>query len=125
MKIIKLCVIVLIIGALVLSAYVLVARFLKDREKALGFTQPLPLVLDQRNLPRTESKTYTAEELEKARREGKPLPGMAQQPYRPPTGTVPSDDATQRSLRTLEEINRINQLNQRLIEQNQRMQNQR
>lgn len=67
--------------------------------------------------PTTTTHTYTQKELEEARKSGKMAPGMPQ-PY---TSTnAAGDAAVQRSMRTLEEINRINEMNRRMTEQQQR-----
>lgn len=65
---------------------------------------------------------YNADELAKARREGRELPATA--PSTPPPQPMGMDETVQRNLRTLDEINRVNQMNQRLMEQNERMRKQ-
>lgn len=113
-------IIVAAVAVVVAAAYLLTAKFLSDRQSGLatGSTRRAA----ERRLPRKEVRTYTAEELERARKEGKRLPGM---PAAAPAAVNAGEAAVQRSLRTIEEINRINQLNQRLMEQQQRTQNQR
>ncbi len=101
------------------SVYFVMKSFIQDREELL-FRDDLPL----RQTPdtpvnRNETKTYTAEELEELRKQGKSPVG-----YQPPTqhqAIQANEAAVQRSLKTLEEINRINQMNQQLMEQQQRM----
>ena len=108
----------------VAGSYFVVAKFLQDRQNAAAFDDRDPRrrldPLDRRPGagPNREVRTYTAEELEKARREGKLPKGV---PAPPPVANPAANDAAiQRTLRTLEEINRINQMNQRLLEQQQR-----
>jgi hypothetical protein len=112
----------LIAGSLVGGAYLLVKRFQRDRQEALGFRPA-----DDRHPFETgttsdgkTTHTYTTEELEEARRTGK-LPKSAD-PKGVSSAEAANQAAVQRSLKTIEEINRINAMNQRLIEQQQRIQ---
>ena len=112
--------IVLLIG--IAGSYVLFKKFLEDRQRVSGFSsrklrRPSPPKSGQ-----PEVRTYTAEEIEKLRKEGRVPPGMNPVPGVPQTNTT---DQVQKTLRTIEEINRINEMNRRVMEQNQRMQNQR
>jgi hypothetical protein len=70
----------------------------------------------------TQSKTYTGEELEQARKSGKLPAGaaVASQAAQPNN----SDAQIQRTLKTIEEINRINEMNRRMMEEQQRIQRQ-
>ena len=110
-------------GGLVLvlvTGYFLLARFLHDRETALGFDRMRP----EFNRAGKNQRTYTAKELEDAQKKGLlPKNQPFTQPYQPPN-TTNNDAAVQRSLRTIEEINRINEMNRRLQEEQQRMQKQ-
>jgi hypothetical protein len=99
----------------------LTKKLQRDREAAMSYTPPAPVTRETR--PVRETHTYTAEELAEARKTGRPLPG-ARQPSMPPSAVNPGNDAVQRSLRTLDEINRINEMNRRLQEQQQRTQQQ-
>jgi len=114
-------VLILVGGAMILGGYFLFAKFVRDRESAMNYT-PQKRIFRRPSTTAPQVKTYTAEDLEKARKNGTLPPGMPQPGMVPPTIGI---DAVQRSLKTVQEINRINQMNQRLMEQNRRMQNQR
>lgn len=105
--------------AITSTAYFTMKTFLEDREGLL-LQDETPLRPQNEAQPnRNETKTYTAEELEEMRKQGKLPVG-----YQPPTQNQmiqANEAAVQRSLKTLEEINRINQMNQQLMEQQQRM----
>ncbi|MFN0118093.1 MAG: hypothetical protein ACKVQC_07380 [Elusimicrobiota bacterium] len=109
--------------SLTIGSYFLFKKILKDRQLAAQFNMPI-----SRNIPINGNRqvtTYTAEDLEKMRKEGKLPQNAVPQPYIPPNNYQSQNDAAvQRSLRTLEEINRTNELNQRLMEQQRQMQNQ-
>jgi len=101
------------------GVYIGFQKFLKDRQGTANFTPPKTTI--RRQTPQgTQVQRYTPEELEKARKEGTLPPGLKQ----PPPPTNHANDAVQRSLKTIQEINRINEMNRRLMEQQQRMQNQ-
>ncbi len=111
-----------IASALTLTAgYFLFAKFLDDRARAQGFNRPMVRSPQALHDGRQE-KVYTAEEIEEARRKGQ-LPPTATAPNIPQPNAA-HNAAVQRSLRTLEEINRLNEMNRRLQEQQQRMQKQ-
>ncbi len=108
------------LSLLVGASYLLVKKILIDRRRALSYTP----YSQAQHVTRTvnngkETRTYTKEELEEARKKGQ-TPVGAKQPYLPSAATTAADAAVQRSLRTLEEINRINEMNRRLQEQQQR-----
>lgn len=107
-----------LLAGLTAGSYFLYKKFLEDRQNVAGYTERMPSRSPLSQTPRSETRTYTAEELEKARKEGKMLGGAPYIPPQPPNANA--DAAIQRTLRTLEEINRINQMNQRLMEQQQR-----
>jgi LPS O-antigen subunit length determinant protein (WzzB/FepE family) len=109
-----------VIGLGLISAgFVLLNKFEKDRMSAMNF-EPQKMT-PRPNLPSNQpvTRTYTKEEIEEARKSGKPLPGLPKNQVMPNTT---GEDAVQRSLRTLDEINRINEMNRRLLEQQQRQQ---
>lgn len=105
------------------GSYLLLDRFLRDRQAVLTrHSLPPRPVYDRPNVQNgRQVKTYSAKELEEARQKGR-LPSGSQQNL-PSQSNLAQQDAVQRSLRTLDEINRINQMNQRLLEQQQRIQN--
>ena len=105
---------------LIFGSYMFLKKFLSDRQRVSGFSTRPNRVRHTVKGPNQNSKTYTPEELEKARENGTLPPGMKQMPL-PPT-QLPTDHI-QRSMRTLDEINRINRMNQQLMEQQQRMNN--
>lgn len=115
-----------ILGLCTWGSYGVTKKFLMDRVR-LSVTSLRGTAIKRQTLPtpnqpsRTE-RTYTQKELEEARKKGK-LPPEMRQPYMPPANTA-ANDAVQRSLRTIEEINRINEMNQRLMDQQRRLQNQ-
>lgn len=98
-----------------LGAYALLAKFLGDRQTAMSDTRRPT----REQIARRELRRRGAVDAAQAQR-----PGAAGQPVQ----RSPADAgqaAIQRQLRTLEEINRVNEMNRRLMEQQQRMQNQR
>jgi len=108
---------ILIIGVFlvlcVTGGYYLMAKFFKDREKILNnegrYRKPTL------RGPEQTIKTYTPEELEQAQKNGL---------VHPPSNPIPQGQAdVLRSLNTIEEINRINAMNQRLMEEQRRIQN--
>ena len=109
-----------VLGAsFVTGGYWLVHKFLTDRDKIL-LSAFRPRVTATPKAGERETKRYTQKELEEARKKGELPPGLRNPPYQPP---VQSQDAVQRSLRTVEEINRINEMNRRMMEQQQRIPN--
>lgn len=115
----RITVITLIMVTLTTAAYVLAKKFFHDRTQALLGNQP-PITRKFINNSGTTTRTYTQKEIDEARKKGTP-PVDIKQPYMPPTQT--GDEAVQRSLKTIEEINKINEMNQRLIDQQRRLQN--
>ena len=105
--------------AVISAAYFLGRKFLRDRESAMNFEPRVVRQIQRQVGPQTTTRTYTAQELEEARKKGK-LPTGMNQAYTPPNAS--GDAAVQRSLKTLDEINRINEMNRRLTEQQQRNQ---
>lgn len=109
-------------GAAVLwGSYLLTAKFLKDRNRTLSYVPPAQM---GRRTPSSQGpvrKVYTQKELEAARKRGE-MPRPMAQPYIPPAQN-PNDAAIQRTMRTLEEINKVNEMNQKLMDQQRRMQN--
>lgn len=105
---------------LVWGSYLLVGRFLSDRSATALYDEPRPPA-PRRQAPVTTE--YTLDDLEAARKKGELPRGMVPpaQPVPPPHTS--GHEAIQRSLRTVEEINRINEMNRRLMEQQQRMNN--
>ncbi len=99
------------------GVYFLIRKYNRDVRNAMNFEPPVQRVISQTG-PQTTTRTYTEKDLEEARKKGKLPPGAL--PSNP--ATAAGDAAVQRSLRTLEEINRINETNRRLIEQQQRQQ---
>jgi hypothetical protein len=119
-----LLVVILVLTGLTAGGYFLTKRFIAERQALL-----MPMTRAQRpggfvspRRPVTQTRTYTREEIEKARKEGKSLPGLTQ-PGAVPAANTAGEAAVQRSLRTLDEINKINQLNQGLLVQKQRIKN--
>lgn len=111
----------LVLGILAGGSFWLVSKVRRDRLSVMNYA-PMNHTVVRRETQTPNGrdvKTYTAEELEKARKEGKLPKGMQQ--IQPPSAAQANDAAVQRSLRTIEEINRVNALNQRLMEQQQRM----
>jgi hypothetical protein len=103
-------------SGVVWGGYLLLRRYLQDREAAMGYEDHRMQALAPGQQRTT--RTYSAKEPEEARKRGEsPMGAQAVQ-------TNAMNDAVQRNLRTLDEINRINQMNQRLMEQNQRQQRQ-
>jgi len=108
-------------SALLLGAgYFGLRKFLADRQRMMAFSSYRPRL---ETAPRNsrEVRTYTQKELDEMRKKGT-LPSNLKQPYVPPAATTAGQDAVQRSLKTLDEINRINEMNRRLQEQQQRRQ---
>jgi len=106
------------------GGYFLAKKFLRDRAAAMNLAAGKYTLEKVKNpSANRQVKTYTREEIEKLRKEGK-LPAGMRQALPPAQPVLPQDDAVQRSLRTIEEINRINEMNQRLLDQQQRMQKQ-
>src|SRR5947207_152120 len=83
---------------LVGSIYLLVRKFLRDRESAMGFEPRVVRQIQRQTGPQTTTRTYTEKDLEEARKKGK-LPAGMNQPYTPPNAA--GDAAVQRSLKTL------------------------
>ena len=110
----------LVLIGLIAGSYYLFKRFLRDRQSALNFEKQKITILDRSAKSTRETKIYTQEELEKMKREGKLPRGVNPAPTLPP-GTNAAENV-QRTLRTVEEINRINEMNRRLMEQQQKMQ---
>lgn len=115
---------ILVAGALLTGGYYAYKGFLADRQAARGYQGQV----DRRVISQATGtdgrtvKTYTAEEIEEARKNGKLSQGV--QPVGPSQATTANDAAIQRTLQTIQEINKINEMNQRLQEQQQRMQKQ-
>ena len=91
-------------------------KFLKDREAARHFSPRSNFRPQQIQTPNSETREYTAEEIEKARKEAKLPPGLKLPPQPPQVNT---HDEVQRSLKTIQEINKINEMNRRLMQQQQ------
>jgi hypothetical protein len=116
---------VLVAGLVLGGAYLLVEKLLRDRQSAMNFKNPKERFLnDQNSLNTPQTKTYTSQELEEMRKKGQKLPGGMQQVL-PQTNSAYNESASQRSLRTIDEINRINEMNQRLMDQQRRLNQQR
>jgi hypothetical protein len=116
----------LVLTSLTTFTYFFLKNFIEDREEILTQAD-FELHSPKTNtipMNRSEVKTYTAEELETLRKQGKSPEGMSQT-FNQNQAIQANEAAVQRSLKTLEEINRINQMNQQLIEQQQRMNRQR
>lgn len=111
----------IIICAVVAAVYVATRKFEHDRTSAMTSPSHTFQTREESSRPQTVTRTYTQKEIEDARKNGKKLPGLA--PTNLPGGQA--DAAVQQSMRTLDEINRINEMNRRLIEQQQRQQQQR
>jgi len=109
--------------ALLLIAYGASRKFIHDRESAMNFQPHQIHTQVERESGKPVTRTYTQKEIEDARKQGKKLPGLTNLPPNLPNQA--GQDAVQRSLRTLDEINRINEMNRRLMEQQQRNQQQR
>ncbi len=110
----------LVATTLTTTAYFGFKTFLEDREELL-LQNDVPIQpMKNQPLSTRQTKTYTAEELEDLRKQGKSPTGI-QQPGLPHQTMSNNEAAVQRSLKALEEINRINQMNQQLMEQQQRM----
>jgi hypothetical protein len=103
----------------------MVKKIKRDRQTAMNYKPPVFNPVSSRTTtgPASHTKTYTKEELDEMRKKGKSPEGI-KQPYTPPQPNTANDAAVQRSLRTIEEINKINDMNQRLLDQQRRMQNQ-
>jgi hypothetical protein len=116
-----------VIGAAILAVGLLIYgaswKFSHDRESAMNFQPHETRVRVERSTSQPVTHSYSAKEIEEARKSGKKLPGMNTLPPNLPNNS--GEEAVQRSLRTLDEINRINEMNRRLIEQQQRSQQQR
>jgi hypothetical protein len=109
------------IGAAVIgSSYLVFRRIVKDRAAAMSYREHPARSVATPTSPVRTVQTYTAQDLEAARKNGKNLPAE-QNPAAQPVAT---NDAVQRNLQTLDEINRINQMNQRLMEQQERVRRQ-
>lgn len=93
-------------------------KFFQDREAMRGYKDPLERQVERRRQeqPVTTTRTYTAKELEEARKTGK-LPKNMQTAPGPNQAAIANEAAVQRTLRTLDEINRVNEMNRRLQEQ--------
>lgn len=119
---------ILVIGLVtalaVFGSYKLAEKFLQDRESAMAYQErPVSLPPTQSRPAGRQVKTFTAEELEEARKKGQYPAGS--QPFIPPGINPGHDAAVQRTMQTLQEINRINEMNQKLQEQQRRMQEKR
>jgi hypothetical protein len=113
------------LAAAVAAGYFLVRKLQKDREAVLSYIPPdRPQPLQNSGLPKRETVTYTEKDLEEMRKKGVPAPGV-KPPIGPPAAGTSGEAAVQRSLKTLEEVNRINEMNRRIQEQQERMRNQR
>jgi hypothetical protein len=116
-------VLVAVAGA-VAGGYFLVRKLQKDREAVLSYIPPTrPQPVQTNPTQKRETVTYTEKDLEAMRKKGITPPGVAQ-----PAGQMPQNSgeaAVQRSLRTIEEVNRINEMNRRIQEQQERIRNQR
>jgi hypothetical protein len=113
----------LIVAVLVLGtvgAYFLTKSFLNERQSMMT-NASLKRHIRVPQQTSTTKRIYTPQELEEARKKGT-LPPSAKQPYMPPN--TAGDAAIQQSLRTIEEINKINAMNQKLMDQQRRIQNQ-
>lgn len=102
--------------ALTGTAYVLFRKFLSDREAAQGLHPADQEVIRRvQKYRRGERKPMTGEELEQMRKRGE-SPKNANPAVPAPQPNLGAD-AAQRSLKTIEEINRINEMNRRLMQQ--------
>ena len=98
--------------SLVTGAYLLLERFLQDRQSAMSHLRRPDRTS---SLRRNSTGATTVPGGDASRRN--PNPGG------PPPVHNTGEAAIQRQLKTLEEINRINEMNRRLMDQQQRMQN--
>jgi hypothetical protein len=109
----------------VVAAYLLVAKFLKDRARMMAMASRAQWSNPIQAPPSgPTTRHYTAKDLEEMRKQGKNPYQNSQTPYIPPQPQANPDAAIQRTMQSIEEINRINQMNQRLMEQQQRLQKQ-
>ncbi len=103
------------------GVYLLSRQILDDRKVAMAFQEKpleLPAFGKEERLPDGRTiRTYTSKDLEEAKKRGK---GSGLDATRPDPFPTANDAAVQRSLRTIEEINRINEMNRRVAEQQQR-----
>jgi hypothetical protein len=116
--------VVLALAAVGAGSYFMIKKLQKDREAALSFippSQPRPIAMPPSQ--KRETVTYTQKDLEEMRKKGTVPPGVAQPPAQMPQNT--GEAAVQRSLRTIDEVNRINEMNRRIQEQQERIRNQR
>ncbi len=110
-----------LVGAVVGGVF-LVKKIQKDREAVLSYIPPtLPQPLTTAPQSTHKTVTYTEKDLAEMRKKGITPPGVAQQ-QAPQQNT--GEAAVQRSLRTIEEVNRINEMNRRIQEQQDRIRNQ-
>ena len=103
-----------VLTAATAGSYALLAKFFRDRETVISdATRPQRIAAMRRDL-------------ERRRRENDPNRPAVPQQQAPgaPTAADAGQAAIQRQLRTLEEINRVNEMNRRLMEQQQRVQQQ-
>lgn len=105
-----------------LGSFLLIQKIRADR-RALREYRDRPLN-ERREAPPsgTQTKTYTGEELEQARKSGRLPAGAATASQAAQPGGP--DAQIQRTLKTIEEINRINEMNRRMMEEQQRIQRQ-
>ncbi len=117
-KFVRVGVVVLIGVAILCSMYFLFKRLLRDRNAAMAYHEHPIRRADTSAQGTRTVKTYDSKNLQEARKKGDaPANTAAIQP-----NTM--NDAVQRNLQTLDEINRINQMNQRLMEQQERIRRQ-
>lgn len=110
-----------LVGGLLGGGFWLVKKLLQDREAVLSYIPPNRAIpLHNSGQPQREVVTYTEKDLEEMRKKGITPPGVKQ----PSQAVTNNEAAVQRSLKTLEEVNRINEMNRRIQEQQERMQRQ-
>ena len=99
--------------ALVTGSYLVLQRFLEDRQSAISTPRRESLSASTHRQPGTGEKNSQGKNVQRPAG----LPGQ--------TAADAGQAAIQRQLKTLQEINNINEMNRRLMEQQRRMQNQR
>jgi hypothetical protein len=107
------------------AGFWLYQKLQSDREAVLSYIPPnRPVRVQDSRTPQRQTVTYTEKDLEEMRKRG--LNPQNVRPFGAPPAPPPSNEAAvQRSLKTLEEVNRINEMNRRIQEQQEKMRNQR
>ena len=108
-----------VLAGLTAGVYLFLRQFQSDRESAMNYqekpVEQRPFAREERLPDGRTVTTYTAEDLEEARKKGQLPKGMD-----PASPAAANDAAIQRTLRTIDEINKVNEMNRRLQEQQQR-----